>query len=115
MKEHLSIVSPLPGGLVHWRNTVFVHTQPVRVPFMFYVFQNDNLWHRQPVPAFRGHVADSDIGIYEQRCFFGDEFEPASKNFMVVALGSHKELPGILEEIPMDVERSQIVAVIRLA
>lgn len=109
--EVLSIVSPFPGALVRWRTTVFVHTQPVRVPFMLYVFQNDNVWHRQPVPAFRGHAAE--VGMYEQRCYFGDEGTDTGKNYQIVALLSHRELPGILETLPADILHSEIVNVVR--
>ena len=112
MQEHLSIVAPLPGALVRWRTTVFVHTQPVKVPFMLYVFQNDNLWHRQPVPILRGQA--EGVGMYIMRCYFGEEFEPTNKNYQVVALLSHAELPGLLEDLPVGLERSEVVSVVRV-
>lgn len=110
--ESLTIVSPFPHTVVGWRETVFVHTTPVHVPFMLYVFQNDGVWHRQPVPAFRGRVVPNQ-GLYEQRCYFGDESMDAGKDYAVVAVLSHQQLPGLFDALPTDIPCSNIVSVTR--
>ena len=111
--ESLKIIAPLPGAVVPWRQTVIVHTTPVEVPFMLYVFQNDGVWHRQPVPEFRGRLTPNQ-GMYEQRCYFGEEGTDVGKDYAVVAVLSHHELPPILESLlPLGTAFSNIVSVTR--
>jgi hypothetical protein len=114
--ETMTIISPTPGALVRWREVVFVQTTPVKVPFMLYVVQEDDLWHRQPVPIFRGALTGTHTGLWEARCYFGLDQPRMGQHYAIAAVLSHDELPHQMESLPesrQQAQHSPIVQVIR--
>ena len=111
--ETLHITAPGEGALVRWRSLVFITTVPIKTPFMVYVFNEGHVWHRQPVPILRAHNLVRNEGYYEVRGYFGSEGELGQRDYEVVAVLSHRQLPSILAELPADMGHSNIVSVLR--